>query len=225
MTTNIATAWLLVFVIGTSSAWAESVSDDVQNGRHLATLICATCHVAGPEQTDAPILRPPAPSLESIAKRNTTSIDSIRTFLISTHRDISNPNGMPNPEPTDFQLGQVTAYILSLRNTFAAQTAKPAVDQSDKPSAEAGTCRAEIVRLELVLSRARANRQVVGSAPETLAARLHRQPTLESVAQAATEAEKGIETALVLARKLEAGGMDPECTVMLKKVELPSGVR
>jgi len=127
------------------------------------------------------------------------SIDSIRTFLISTHRDISNPNGMPNPELTDFQLRQVTAYILSLRNTSAAQTAKPEVDQSGKPSAEAGTCRAEIVRLELALSRARASRQVVGSAPESLAARLHRQPTLESVAQAATEAEKGIETALVQA--------------------------
>lgn len=225
MTTSIATTWLLAFVIGTSSAWAESVSDDVQNGRHLATLICATCHVAVPEQTNAPILRPPAPSLESIAKRNTTSIDSIRTFLITTHRDISNPDGMPNPELTDFQLRQVTAYILSLRNSSAAQMAKPSVDQSDKPLAEGGTCRAEIVRLELALSRARANRQVVGSAPESSAARLHRQPTPESVAQATTEAEKGIETALVLARKLESEGMDPECTAMLKKVELPSGIR
>ena len=121
MTTSTATTWLLAFVIGASSAWAESVSDDVQNGRHLATLICATCHVAGPEQTNAPILRPPAPSLQSIAKRNSTSIDSIRTFLITTHRDISNPNGMPNPELTDFQLRLVTAYTLSLRNSPARE--------------------------------------------------------------------------------------------------------
>ena len=225
MTTSIATAWLLAFAIGTNSAWAENVSDDVRNGRHLATLICATCHVAGPEQTNAPILQPPAPSLESIAKRNTTSIDSIRTFLIGAHRDMSNLNGMPNPALTDFQLRQVTAYILSLRNSSAAQIAKPAVDQSGKPSAEAGACRAEIVRLELALSRARANRQVVGTAPKSSAARLHRQPTPKSVAHAATEAEKGIETALALARKLESEGMDPECTAMLKTVELPSGIR
>jgi hypothetical protein len=83
--------------------------------------------------------------------------------------------GMPNPALADFQLRQVTAYILSLRNSSAAQIAKSAVDQSGKPSAEAGACRAEIIRLELALSRARANRQVVGTAPESSAARLHRQ--------------------------------------------------
>jgi hypothetical protein len=88
-----------------------------------------------------------------------------------------------------------------------------------------GTCRAEIVRLESALSRARASRQLVGSAPESSAARLHRQPTPQSVAQATTEAEKGIETALLLARKLESEGMEPECTAMLKEVELPSGIR
>jgi hypothetical protein len=102
----------------------------------------------------------------------------------------------------------VTAYLLSLRKPSAAQ---------------AGPCRAEIARLELALSHARANRQVVGSAPESSAARLHRQPTPQSLGQAAAESEKTVETALVFARKLESQGMDAECTAMLKKVQLPFG--
>jgi hypothetical protein len=114
------------------------------------------------------------------------------------------PEGMPNPQLLDFQIEQVPAYLLSLR--------KPT-------SAQAGPCRAEIARLELALSQARANRQVVGSASESSAARLHRQPTPQSLGQAAAEAEKTVETALVFARKLEAEGMDAECTAMLKKVQ------
>jgi hypothetical protein len=164
------------------------------------------CHVAGPDQEIEPILRPPAPSFESIARRSTITADSIRTFLTTTHRDIGNPKGMPNPQLLDFQIEQVTAYLLNLR----------------KPSA-AGPCRAEIARLESALTHARANRQVVGSAPESSAARLHRQPTPQSLGQAAAEAEKTVETALVFARELEAQGMDAECIAMLKKVQLPFG--
>jgi hypothetical protein len=40
---------------------------------------------------------------------------SLRTFLTSTHRDISHPEGMPNPQLLDFQIKQVSAYLLSLR--------------------------------------------------------------------------------------------------------------
>jgi hypothetical protein len=77
----------------------------------------------------------------------------------------------------------------------------------------------------LVLSQARASGQAVGSAPESSAARLHRQPTTQSVEQAASEAEKAVETALALARKLESEGLDAECAAMLKKVELSFGSR
>jgi mono/diheme cytochrome c family protein len=211
MAIRIALGGLLAFGICASTAWSQepgNVSDDVQKGHHLAALICSNCHVAGPDQSIEPILRPPAPSFESIARRSTISADTIRTFLTTTHRDIGNPKGMPNPQLLDFQIEQVSAYLLSLRKPTAAQ---------------AGPCRAEIARLELALSHARANRQVVGSAPESSAARLHRQPTPQSLGQAAAEAEKTVETALVFARKLEAEGMDAECTAMLKKVQLPFG--
>jgi len=237
MAIRIAFGWLFAFVVFASTAWSEeanSVFDDVQKGHHLAALICSNCHVAGPDQLSEPILRPPAPSLESIAQHSTTSADTIRSFLTTTHRDISNPKGMPNPELADYQIKQVVAYLLSLRKPSAAEEGKPSAAQEGKPSAtqegepsagQVGSCRMEIVRLESVLSQARANRQVVGSAPESSAARLHRQPTPKSVGQAATEAEKTLETALVLARKLESEGMDAECTAMLKKVGLPLSVR
>jgi hypothetical protein len=168
----------------------------------------SNCHVVGPDQSFEPILRPPASSFESIVRRSTVTADTIRSFLTTTHRDAGAPKGMPNPQLLDFQIEQVTAYLLSLRTP---------------PAALAGPCGAEIARLELALSHARSNGRVVGSAPESSAARLHRQPTPQSLGQAAAEAEKTVETALVFARKLEAEGMDAECLAMLKKVQLPFG--
>ena len=155
MAIRIALGELLAISICAGTAWSQepgNISDEVQKGHHLAAIICSNCHVAGPDQSIEPILRPPAPSFESIARRSTISADAIRTFLTTTHRDVGNPKGMPNPQLLDFQIEQVTAYLLSLRKPSAAQ---------------AGPCRAEIARLELALTHAHANRQVVGSAPES----------------------------------------------------------
>jgi mono/diheme cytochrome c family protein len=220
------TLFLAFLAVGACSALAtaqaqqaSSLSDDVQNGHYLAVLICSNCHVASPDQSIEPVLQPPAPSLESIAKRSTTSSDTIRAFLATTHRNISNPAGMPNPGLLDFQSRQVVAYVLSLRKpSAAALSRKP-------PAAQEESCRAEITRLELVLSQARASGQPVGNVPESSAARHHRQPTVQSVEQAASEAEKTVETALALARKLESEGLGAECSAMLKKVEPPVGSR
>jgi mono/diheme cytochrome c family protein len=97
-------------------AWTQEagVNDDVQQGHRLAMLICANCHVAASDQQFDPILRPPAPPFQSIAQRSTTTADSLRAFLTSTHRDYQ-PEGMPNPQLMDFQVRQVAAYLLSLR--------------------------------------------------------------------------------------------------------------
>jgi cytochrome c1 len=61
------------------------------------------------------ILRPPAPSFESIAQRSSITADSVQTFLNTTHRDIGNPKGMPNPQLLDYQIKQIAAYLMSLR--------------------------------------------------------------------------------------------------------------
>jgi mono/diheme cytochrome c family protein len=200
-------------VIGAQAQQANGVSDDIQKGHHLATIVCSSCHIVGPEQSMEPVLRPPAPSFESIARRGTSTSETIRAFLITAHRNIGNAAGMPNPDLTDFQTREVVAYLLSLRNPSTA-------DVSRKPSEPSSTlCRDQITRVESLLNRARASGQVAGSEPQSSAARLHRQPTAKSVEQAASEAEKTLETVLALARKLDSEGLDAECAGMLKKIE------
>ncbi len=98
-----------------SSQDVGGAADDVQQGHHLAIVICSNCHVAASDQPYPPILRPPAPSFASIAQRSTINADSVRSFLTNTHRDVNNPGGMSNPQLLDFQISQVTAYLLSLR--------------------------------------------------------------------------------------------------------------
>jgi len=106
--------------IAAGSAWTAlaqqaPTTDDVQEGHKLAVIVCSNCHIAASDQPIAPILRPPAPSFESIAQRSNTTTDSVQAFLASTHRSISNPVGMPNPMLLDYQIKQAAAYLLSLR--------------------------------------------------------------------------------------------------------------
>jgi mono/diheme cytochrome c family protein len=106
---------LSILIGGAASAQEGKVEDEVARGHRLATLICSACHVAAPDQNFEPILRPPAPPFASIAQRSDLTADGLRTFLATTHRDISNPNGMPNPQLLDYQIKEISAYILSLR--------------------------------------------------------------------------------------------------------------
>lgn len=109
---------------------------------------------------------------------------------------------------------------MGLRDHVAAQPTAP------QPQATTvGSCRAEITRVESLLNKARAGGQIVRTAPQSTAARLHRQPTRQSVEQATNEIQKSVETALAFGRKLEAEGLDTECAAMLQKVEPPSGPR
>jgi len=207
MTIRTSSALLVVLSIFSTAAWSQDASvDDIQQGHRWANLICAYCHVATPDQLIEPILRPPAPSFASIAQRESISAESIRTFVATTHHDDTNPNGMPNPRLLDSQIAQVAAYLMSLRN---------------QPTTQAGTaCSAEITRLAAALSKAQAN-TVIGSAPESTAARLHRQPTPQTVAQAETEAQKKVEATLTVARRLDSEGKDAECIATLKKIAFP----
>jgi mono/diheme cytochrome c family protein len=106
----------LVF-LSASPGWGQELGSaaDVQKGRDLAVLICANCHVAARNQRYEPILRPPAPSFESIAQRKNIDATWLEAFLATTHRGLDNQNGMPNPELLDDQIKKVAAYVLSLR--------------------------------------------------------------------------------------------------------------
>ena len=80
----------------------------------LAITVCSNCHVAARDQPYAPILQEPAPSFESIAQRKGMTAAWVEHFLVTRHRGIDNPNGMPNPQLLDFQIKQVAAYLMSL---------------------------------------------------------------------------------------------------------------
>jgi hypothetical protein len=81
-----------------------------------------------------------------------------------------------------------------------------------------GACGAAIARLETALNRARADGQAVVTAPESVDALLHHQPTQESVAKAESEAQKRVETSIELARKLRFEGKRSECVSVARKV-------
>jgi len=113
-----ASALLLVLATTLGSASAQDDDQDkalVSKGHRLATAICSACHVATPDQRDKPILKPPAPSFESIVQRKDITSDSLRNFLKTTHRGLDRPKGMPDPSLMDYQITEVIAYILSLR--------------------------------------------------------------------------------------------------------------
>jgi cytochrome c1 len=114
---RIASAWFFFFWMTACSAWGQAVNaaDEASKGRHLAIMLCTTCHVVAPNQPYAPTLSPPAPSFESIAQRAETNSESLRRFLTTTYQGLDNPKGMPNPVLADFQIKAISAYLLSLR--------------------------------------------------------------------------------------------------------------
>lgn len=112
-----APTWFVVFWLAGCSAWGQERNrpDDVRKGHHLATMLCATCHIAASDQSYQPTLNPPAPSFESIAQRKDVTADSLQNFLTTTHDGLDKPDGMPNPYLADFQVKEIVAYLLSLR--------------------------------------------------------------------------------------------------------------
>src|SRR5271168_2818704 len=81
---------LLAFSMIGGSAHCQAVgtADEVSKGRHLATMLCTTCHVVAPDQPYAPTLNPPVPSFVSIAQRLRIDMASLRKFLTSTRQGL-----------------------------------------------------------------------------------------------------------------------------------------
>jgi hypothetical protein len=81
-----------------------------------------------------------------------------------------------------------------------------------------GACRDAIARLETALNEARASGRVIGSAQESIGARLHHQPTRDSVAKAESESVQNVKSSLDTARKLRAEGKRSDCVALLEKI-------
>ena len=88
-----------------AAAWADETSD-TRVGQDLASKACSPCHaVAGP----------PGLSFAEIAKGTHAAPDALRALLTSTQSDVSHPYAMPNPELTERQIDEISAYLGSLR--------------------------------------------------------------------------------------------------------------
>lgn len=113
MNAILAAGLLVVMLAGAAAAQGASPSAvdgvDPALGRGLAQRWCAECHVITP----APPARPPlhgAPSFTAVANDPTTSELGLRVFLQTPHAR------MPNIRLDRDQIGQLSAYILSLRS-------------------------------------------------------------------------------------------------------------
>jgi len=100
-------------------ASAQSIPDrsDLGKGRDLALKLCSICHVVWAEQPTPPKLRDPTKSFPTIANEPDTTSASLRAFIASTHRTVSNPSNMPNPSLTNEEMTEIVGYILSLRKS------------------------------------------------------------------------------------------------------------
>ena len=88
----------------------------VVQGSQLARIDCSRCHVVSPDQDFPPQLQVSAPSFEAIANRRTSSAESLRHFISTTHWDGQTiPITMPAPALTKQETAALVAYILSLR--------------------------------------------------------------------------------------------------------------
>jgi mono/diheme cytochrome c family protein len=108
--------WMVCFLIA-GSAWGQDAgkAEDIRQGHSLSSGLCSICHLATPDQTTLPMMRPPAPPFAKILRRDDLTAEWLTNFLKTTHRGLDVPNGMPNPDLADFQIKQIVAYLMSVR--------------------------------------------------------------------------------------------------------------
>lgn len=84
---------------------------DVSKGRALAQEICAQCHDIGRDRPYTPIMQPPAPSFDALARRHKLDEANLRRFLVAPHGGVLAKTKMPNPELLVYQIDAITAYL------------------------------------------------------------------------------------------------------------------
>jgi mono/diheme cytochrome c family protein len=107
--------WVIVAVITLcATAFGVFIADiarpalaaDALNGKRLAELWCAVCHVVTGNQRQA---NADAPPFEEIAKRPNFSEPGLVTFLLDPHAK------MPNMNLTRIEANDIAAYVGTLR--------------------------------------------------------------------------------------------------------------
>lgn len=127
-------ATLIVGLMLLAGDWAHADAPHrdpaLERGEHVARLVCSACHVVADNQEFPPLLNPPAPAFKAIASRPTTSRESIRHFVLTTHWDppYDMPLRMPNPMLLSTEADDVARYVLSLRKARGDSTPSKPTD-------------------------------------------------------------------------------------------------
>ena len=108
-------AAVLCSIVGAAPVARGAEAGDAKTGHDLALRLCTPCHVVSADQEFAPTFTGP-PDFHSIANRRDTTAKSLRKFLATTHRTMSNPRSMPNPQLTDDQTRDIARFIMTLRD-------------------------------------------------------------------------------------------------------------
>lgn len=90
---------------------------DPVEGHRLALTLCSACHVVAADQEDLPLRDPAAPPFQSIANKPGVTAESLRHFMLTTHKTMSSKPTytMPSQDLADYQLNAIVAYLMSLR--------------------------------------------------------------------------------------------------------------
>lgn len=117
MATRFELALLFLCLSMADLTWGQDArtTEDIRQGHRLASQLCSICHLATPDQETLPMIRPAAPPFAKILQRRGFTAEWLTNFLKTTHRGLDEPKGMPNPDLADFQIKQIVAYLMSMR--------------------------------------------------------------------------------------------------------------
>ena len=87
-------------------------------------------------------------------------------------------------------------------------------------SAHAGPCSDEIAQLENAVRQSESNPAAGPTAPQSIGAQLHRQPTPDSVRRAEVDSIPGLDAILTRAKALDAEGKTAECMALVGTAKL-----
>jgi mono/diheme cytochrome c family protein len=104
--TAVAVLSAAAFKIVAADVVLPALAADASNGKRVAELWCAACHVVTVNQRQA---NADAPPFEEIAKRPNFTESGLVTFLLDPHAK------MPNMNLTRIEANDIAAYIGTLR--------------------------------------------------------------------------------------------------------------
>jgi cytochrome c len=102
-------AGLWVAGLALSGSALAQIHPDAKTGKALAEKLCSGCHIVGDEAANAPV---PAdvPSFKAIANKAGQTAETIAGRIVVPHPP------MPQIEVTRLEIGDLAAYILTLRD-------------------------------------------------------------------------------------------------------------